>query len=340
MIDIIARSGNKDIGYVLGHDVFDCSVSLITEPSENRWSLDLDTRTWARLPLNVGDTVYVLEDDQPSEIGGRVEYIMSNTGRSLIRLQGSSWRGLLNRKIVRPPMGETHMVVNGEAHTIISNLIGDQFGDLIEVETANSGILVSGESRYGLLSEFINRLLSDAGGVLNVRFDPSIGRVKLKAVPVNDLADEVTLTEFHGVGLTATIDKMEKYNHVIGLGGGEMLERTVKEYWMLPNGEITEDPGHPDRPRGADEISYKYDYGSVESIEDLNDGAYRILREGLKTDSLDANLLDEVNLGLGDVISGEEQVTGIQGSFQVSRKIVRSAASREYDRIDYLFKEI
>ena len=69
---------------------------------------------WYRNRIFIPDTEY----------GGIIDDIQSD-GYELT-FSGLTWRGLLTRKVVEPPTGQDHLVLNGELNSILRELIKDR----------------------------------------------------------------------------------------------------------------------------------------------------------------------------------------------------------------------
>lgn len=341
--EIIARDSNgKDKGFVVGYEIFDCVCSTdVEDPSNNTWSLDLPTTIWNSMPIYEGDYIYTQLNGDDTEYGGQVEYIQSDTVQSLVRLQGSTWRGWLRRKVVELPAGQTHLNVSGEANAILRQLIGSRFDGMLTATMEASGFNVSGSSRYRILAEFINRLLGNQLATYKTVYNSATNQVIISAQKYRNRSEEIELIAGYGVGLNAIRDDWDTYNHVIALGGGQGLDRMIKQLWMLPDGTITQNPNHPQRPTGRNERTYKYDYGNVEDEAALIEGAEDILREHSKRLSIKVDLIhSDVELEIGDLITVSENVTEITSTFLTTKKIIRLSHALEHASVTYELEEL
>ena len=71
-----------------------------------------------------------------------------------------------------------------------------------------------------------------------------------------------------------------------------------------------------------DEVVDVYDYSSAESLEELEKGGIQRLRELMNYKSLKIGL-NEIEAQIGDIVGGEEQITGISMKTQVTNIIVK-----------------
>ena len=118
-----------------------------------------------------------------------------------------------------------------------------------------------------------------SGARLKVEYDHNEHLVTVSAETCPDISSVVELSSEDGAGVIATDDGFEKVNHVIALGGGEMLDRDIHHLWRLPNGTITQDHMNPAIIKGLNERTYKYDFGAAENTEELLKGARKIMND-------------------------------------------------------------
>ncbi len=124
-----------------------------------------------------------------------------------------------------------------------------------------------------------------------------------------------------------TESSSRKYNHVIALGQGEMLERTVVELWLLPDGSVTDDPAAEGVPAEEEYSTLLYDYSAVESEDELRRAAAKKLRGAAGSDSLELELFDyDGSLRLGDIVSAKDELTGMTARLSVSGTLLKLTA--------------
>lgn len=306
-MDLIYADENKEeIGFISDFVKLDAEIDLDADIGKNRFDLTMDESVWEKSPIRIGHYLYVPQ----TEWGGPVELIKHITKSGQIILSGPTWRGMVTRKVIEPPAGQTHMDISGmEANVMLQHLISDQFGDLISISEENSDRQVSGRYRYTVLLEGIETALQAAGMALSCAYDNIARRVIMSARIINDHSSLVDLSQDYGIYLTSREGGIEAYNHVIALGRGEMLEREILHLYRLDNGEITtESPGH----LGARDIVRVYDYSNAESSEELFRGAKKLLEESapLRTVEMDTAETD-LTLSLGDKVSARDRLTGL-----------------------------
>lgn len=147
MLPIITDKHREDIGYADG-------IRLDLEVGDTN---DFELKTDIRSEIDYGSIIYM----PGTEYGGLLEDREVSTKKQEITWTGYTFRGLLTQKIVEPPRGEDHLVLNGEINTVLKGLIGEQFGDLFTVEEANTGITLKNwkVDRYATLYDAIMKIL-------------------------------------------------------------------------------------------------------------------------------------------------------------------------------------
>ena len=65
--------------------------------------------------MTFGNIVYAAG----TEYGGIIGQVNTQTSLDTVSLKGYTWRGILDKKIIKPPAGQDHLVVSGELNSII-----------------------------------------------------------------------------------------------------------------------------------------------------------------------------------------------------------------------------
>ena len=107
-------------------------------------------------------------------------------------------------------------------------------------------------------------------------------------------------------------------NHLICLGQGNLSERTVINLYADENGNVSQNPHYV----GLDEIAEVYDYSNVESEEELLKSGIDKLLEYQKAGSIEITI-ENSEKDVGDIVGGEEVVTGLKISGEITKKIVK-----------------
>ena len=315
-IELIHADGSfTELRELMEFSQFDANISMSPESGDNDWMLELPSLEWQRMPVLPGHFVYI----SGSEWGGQAERVRHSTSDSTVRVYGTCWRGMLARRAVCPPAGDTHVVFSdSDASDVIRSLLGGWMPRIFRTAEGSSGISCSGSIRYKPLLDAIYTLLGDSSARLCVRF--SEGMIRLWAERIHDRSGDIELSQDYESTIIAE-RRLSEFNHIVALGQGEMLGREVKELWLLPDGSVTENSSASGVP-GADMIStYIYDYPAVESASVLRTEAEKKLKSFAGGDSMEITVSgDESDLELTDRVSVRDRLTGISSVLSVFEK--------------------
>ncbi len=331
-IELIHADGRfSELRELMEFTQFDANISMSPEGDSNDWMLELPASEWQRMPIFPGHFVYISD----SEWGGPVERIRHSSSDDAVRVYGTCWRGLLTRRAVCPAAGSTHVTfTNADASAVIGALLGGWMPHFFSAETGSSGIICSGIIRYRNMLEALYSVLGDASARLCVSF--SEGRVRLRAERIADLSGLVELSEEYE-SMIISERSMHRYNHIIALGQGEMLDRTVAQLWLLPDGSVTEDPSAQGVPSTSEQKSYIYDYPAVESPAMLKSEAEKKLKSLAGGNSMEITVRGYGSeLDLTDRVSVRDAMTDISGILSVWEKNLN--ISSEGVKIRHLLK--
>ena len=139
--------------------------------------------------------------------------------------------------------------------------------------------------------------------------------VMLTVEPIIDYSNE----EFSSDLINFIIEKNDApVNHLICLGQGNLSERTVIDLYIDENGKISQNPHYV----GLNEISEVYDYSNVESNDELLKSGTDKLLEYQNFDNIEITI-ENSEKDVGDIVGGEEVVTGLKISGEITKKIVK-----------------
>ena len=137
----------------------------------------------------------------------------------------------------------------------------------------------------------------------------------LTVEPIIDYSNE----EFSSDLINFIIEKNDApVNHLICLGQGNLSERTVIDLYIDENGKISQNPHYV----GLNEISEVYDYSNVESNDELLKSGTDKLLEYQNFDNIEITI-ENSEKDVGDIVGGEEVVTGLKISGEITKKIVK-----------------
>ena len=267
-------------------------------------------------PSGVGCGSIIYADG--TELGGIVDAPGSDTTQATHRAtwSGRTWSGVLNSFIVRPDAGKTHYTDQGEANEVIARLISRLgIGELFAASNTKSGINLSLQVRYSgawdALTSALYKAVSEQapyGGRLSVTWQGE--RVVLGAVRAVNWGER----EREAARTPMRLVHMERpVNHLVCLGQGELLDRTVIDLYADAHGNISQTQTF----FGLDERAEVYDYGNSEDAQLLEAG--RELLESYQNAS-ECDITGDTDASVGDVIAGRDSRLGVYVSARVDRK--------------------
>lgn len=222
---IYANKEKEDLGVLSAY-----TLDMAYGSDENDFELKVDRNNHC---CNAGFYIYA----ENEEYGGIVDSIKVDTENEEITYSGRTWHGILESKIITPPSGEDYLILNGEANTVLQQLINHlDLGGLFFATNENSEIEIINfqMERYVAGYTGIKKMLKEFDGKL--KFKWVNGRVCLSTVPRIDYSQN---DEFDNSQVNFTISKNFKpTNHIICLGQGDLKERRVIHLFTDENGGI------------------------------------------------------------------------------------------------------
>ena len=229
---------------------------------------------------------------------------------------------MLEYKVVEPPAGQDHLTLSGELNTVIRTLIGDRFGGLFAVPEADTGITVNNwrVDRYVTLYDALQKLVDNYGCRLQICYvQPEgleYGYVTVQAAQIKDYSKDLEYSREDGIHVTVR-DNRNGVNHLVCAGQGENQDRIVLHLYVQKNGSI----GKTQYYKGPEEIEAVYDYSSADK-EKLEEDGRKKLKE-LQNYKKCTMTVDDIDLELGDIVSGYDAITDTQVIKPVTQKVVK-----------------
>lgn len=318
---IHADASRAEIAVVRDMLSFDAEISIKPDANEaeNSWQLRLGADSWLQGPIIHGHSLYI----DGTEWGGQVEKISHNTREGVITLSGCTWRGMMARKVICPPEGKAYLSFNSKhVGKAVGSIVLPQLGELFYVAEDQADALITASFRFEPMLGGLQRLLSENGLGMDVRYRSAKRGVEISTRRLADYADSVDLSQDYGMDMVTVSGSLAGYNHLIALGRGELTERTVIHLYRLRDGLIT-----TERPAWADSLAERslvFDYPNAETPEDLTKAAAGKLLEHMPMDSLelDASLLD-IPAQLGDTVGARDRVTGMAGKAPITGMVLK-----------------
>ena len=277
--------------------------------------------------LTFGNIVYAAG----TEYGGIIGQVNTQTSLDTVSLKGYTWRGMLDKKIIKPPAGQDHLVVSGELNSIIKNLITEQYSSVFSVSEEDSGGTVTSFrfDRYCTLLAGIRKMLKSAGYKLDIDYiqqeQGEAGYVRLSATPIVDYSATIELSQDDQLDFSFE-NVRNGVNHLVCLGKGEGVERTVIDLYVQQDGAIGSTPYFT----GVEEVAEVYEDTSAEDAAALQEKGIEKLTELMNYTlfEMDVQTLD-LDVDIGDIIGGRDYDTGLYAKKPVSGKIWRVADGKE-----------
>lgn len=325
---IIANESGEELGFIKNAINIDLDLG-----DTNDFEINLYANAWTEDMFNWRYRIYIPD----TEYGGLLETRKTSTAENAVTWAGYTWRGLLSKKIIQPPSGQTHLTVNGEANTIIKSILGNRFGSLFVVDSETSGIRISSYKfdRYCTLLSGLEKMLATKGARLKIYYEQGDsaamnGAVHLCAVKATDWSNELEYSQDGKLNFT-TEDYRAGINHLICAGEGQGVERTVLHLYVQKNGSI----GDIQYFKGLDERESLYSFTSAEDLEQLRKDGTERLKELMNYKMLEATI-DNIDIDIGDIVGGRDRITGMSLQKPVVNKILKTQDGKT--EIEYKLK--
>lgn len=322
---ILADQNLRDI-----KPVMDADIDIAIGSDENDYEVKIRRDRWDER-YAYGNIFYI----KNTEFGGIIGRKKANTAEDTISLYGRTWRGKLDKKIIRPPDGQDYRKVSGELNTVLNTLVTEQFNDYFVVSQNDTGETVTNYQfdRYCTLLAGIVKMLKSVGHRLQIKYIQQErgqpGYVELSAVPIVDYSERIELSQ--DSRLNFVFDETKNgVNHLICLGKGELQDRQVIDLYVGQDGSI----GTTQHYTGIQEVTETYEDTSSESDE-LEEKGREKLQELMNSTSfsMDVDTLG-MEVEIGDIIGGRDYTTGMYAAKPIAKKIYKvsgGTASLEYE---------
>lgn len=276
--------------------------------------------------LTFGNIVYV----PGTEYGGIIGEVNTDTSIDTISLKGYAWRGLIDKKILRPPSGSDYLIISGELNSCIKNLTAGNFDSLFSVSAENTGVSVTNFQfeRYTTMLAGINKMLKSVGYKLQIKYiqqeNGASGYIELSATPIIDYSSTIEFSQDDRLDFTFNNVK-NGVNHLICLGTGELKDRIVVDLYVQQDGSIGTQPFYT----GLAEIAETYEDTNAESVELTEKGTDK-LQELQNYSLFEMNVASlDIDVDIGDIVGGRDYLTGLYAKKPITGKIWRVSGGSE-----------
>ncbi len=326
---IHADSNRAEVGIITDFVNYDSQIHHNCELTDNTFQIVLSVGAWQAEKIMRGDYIYI----DGSEFGGLVRSVNKNTNSDTVTIKGCLWRALLAMRIITPPAGQAYKVYeNVELNTMIADVIGNDYVNLFQVSSEDTGVTTSYQFRYQTKLAGLSKALLQVGYTLSCEYDASIQREKVTARHCIDYSDYADISSDLGIGLSITVGRVDDYNHCIALGTGELTERMVRELWLYNGTIYTEKPA---ALLEGDIRSMTFDYPNAESEDELLSSARDALLEHapLTTAEIDLSQI-QLDLQLDDTILTVDRDLNISATKSVSQRVLTISTRGETIRTE------
>ena len=305
-----------------GRDVgtLDYSISLDMDLGDtNDFEFEVDQSIWDSELMGYGCRLYI----QETEYGGIIGDIEVVTKTATATLTGDTWRGMLTKKIIEPPSGQDHKTVSGELNTILRSLIEPEFSGLFVVPQEDTGVEVSNFQfdRFCTLLDGLEDMLTSVGYRLDIRYKSGdageSGWVEIQAVEAENYSETIEYNRDNRINYDAR-DYRRGINHLICAGNGEGTDRTVLHLYVQSDGSV----GSTKYYTGLEERVALYSYTSQSDVEQLRKDGTKRLQELMNYKQFEMSV-EDVDLEIGDTVSGRDFTTGILVQKPIVQKILK-----------------
>lgn len=322
---ILADQNLRDI-----KPVMDAGIDFAVGSDENDYEIKIRRDQWDER-YAYGNVFYI----KNTEFGGIIGRKKVNTEQDTISLYGRTWRGKLDKKVIRPPAGQDYRKVSGELNSVLNTLVAEQFNDYFVVSQADTGVTVTNYQfdRYCTLLAGITKMLKSVRHKLHIEYIQQErgqpGYVELSAVPIVDYSEQIELSQ--DSRLNFVFDETKNgVNHLVCLGKGELQDRRVIDLYVGQSGSI----GTTQYYTGVQEVVEVYENTSAETGE-LEEKGREKLQELMNSTSfsMDVEALD-MEVEIGDIIGGRDYATGMYAAKPIAKKIYKvegGKTSLEYE---------
>lgn len=295
---------------------FDCDLN-----STRDFILTISASEW-RDDLAYGNRIII----PGTEYGGIIGAKKTTTAENTVTISGLGWRGILYRKIIKPPAGQAYKTVSGELNDVLAQLISEAgISDLFSVSEEQTGVSLNGYQfdRYITLLDGIHKMLKSVGYRLEVKYIEVIdgaGYVQLSAAEITDYSASIELSQDDRLDFTFDEQK-NGINHLVCLGKGELNDRVVVDLYVQGDGTI----GTHQYFTGLKEVAATYENVAAEDAASLTEYGTEELERLTSKQTFKMNVERlSIDVEIGDIIGGRDYITGMNMNKPVINKIYTS----------------
>ncbi|MBS5942888.1 MAG: hypothetical protein E6474_09880 [Actinomyces sp.] len=286
------------------------TLDLAYGKSENNFELT----TGVHLPA--GSLVWM--DGTP--YGGIIDQVKTSTSTpGMYEYAGRTWTGVLETRIIEPPMGADYLTLSGDVATIVGTLVDTAgLSSLLTVSTAPVGRSVSAWQfdRYVTLHAGIQKLLDRTSTKLVIMCADNQVTLTVKPSAIHQVVSE--RAQFTAAHDTAGV------NHLIGLGKGELRAREIVHRYADANGAVSARQSLT----GIREVQATYELSNKSGQELVASVEKKLAELAGGATSVDLEIIgDAADIDVGDTVTATDDATSIRATARVVKKIVKVSNS-------------
>lgn len=256
-----------------------------------------------------------------TELGGRVEGFELKTGRTSSELHwtGSTWSGVLARRLLWPDAGQDWLTLAGDANAVLRRAI-ERLGlrSLFSVPDGDAGVAVSYRCSRDVPDAWTNLRLAMRSAGLRLDAKWVGGACRLQAAKVTDWRGRV---DSDLVDFDLSSDLLVT-NHLKAAGKGDLASRQVVDVYADNKGNV----GTSKAMAGVFELEEYYDANNSEG-DDLRDQAVSRLRDMQTEGNVKVTVGEGVEFGLGDMVEARHYSPNVTVSVEISSKVTSATGA-------------
>ncbi len=251
-----------------------------------------------------------------TEYGGTIDQVKSGTSTNTLSGTGRSWHGILAGKRIVPESGQAHVVASGQVSTVLQRIITLlDLDDTFEAPaTESDAVTISGYQFERFVDAYTGLKAMCLAYSLKLTMRCISGKVLLGAKAVVDYGSKVD-SDLLDFDLTV-ISRCT--NHLICGGTGENENRAVVHFYADSEGNVS----HTQSLFGIDEIEGFYDYSNANE-DQLEENGKKKLEEMQTTGEVEVSVHEDLDINVGDIVTGRDNKTGMVVSAPITKKIVK-----------------
>lgn len=289
------------------------SYDIEVGKTENSFQFQIKRQEYETIPA--GARIYI----PSTEYGGLFRELQTDTKNDLICPGGLTWRGMMQKKIIVPPLGSDYATDSGELNAIIRSRVESTLPEMFIGSQVDTGISVNNfqYERYCTLEAGLTKLLKSVGYRLDISYSESDKAVIVSAVPIADYSQNIEFSSDMHLNYIMQMQG-DGVNHLICLGQGELKNRIVYHLYVDNGGNIVTTQYYT----GIDEVADIYDYAGAELPDLIQTGENR-LRELMNVNRFEIKVESDTEIAIGDIVGGRDYLSKMKMTAPITGKIIK-----------------